>query len=369
MPHRLTTPPEGPIRLLSFDGGGIRGLLSLEIALELETQLRRETGNPGLVLADHFHYIAGTSTGAIIAACLSWGMTVGEVIAMYEEKAAIMFSKAAVWRRLNEKFDALGLRETFQAIFAEDGQPATMGSEKLRTLLLVVTRNASSGSPWPLTNNPLAKYNVPSMPGSNLNFPIWQVLRASTAAPTYFPPEVIEITDESTGKVSRCAFEDGGITPYNNPAFLLYLKATLPEYHLCWPDGAERMSLVSIGTGIVPAGRKKLEFNIMADSKTVPMSLHNGIAQHQDLMCRLAGECRFGAPLDGEVGDLIHGPKPGARFLYARYNLTFAAKEIQEARRLSKQGFTLDNVDLMQYLRELGRGYASANVRLAHVTG
>ena len=47
------------------------------------------------------------------------------------------------------------------------------------------------------------------------------------------------------------AFEDGGVTPFNNTAYLLYTMATLPEYLLRWPDGKERMSLVSIGTGRV----------------------------------------------------------------------------------------------------------------------
>jgi hypothetical protein len=367
MMTRAITPPEGRIRLLAFDGGGIRGLISLEIARRLEELLRERTGRPDLVLADHFHYIAGTSTGAIIAACLSWGMPVDEVIALYVNRARNMFAKAVFWRRINEKFKREGITKTFQAVFREDdGSLALMGSPKLRTFLMIVTRNATNASTWPLTNNPNALFNNPAMAASNLNFPLWQVLRASTAAPTYFPSEVLDIRDASTGVVTRCAFEDGGITPYNNPAFLLYLKATLPEYRLGWPDGRERMSLVSIGTGQVMPRRLKFNFSILGHARSVPANLSFAISQQQDLLCRVEGECRFGAPLDLEVGDLLTRDKPDAKFLYARYNMTFTKDELTEARKESRSGITLDNLRLIGYLRELGRKYADDFVKLEH---
>jgi len=65
-------------RILTFDGGGIRGVFSLEILLRIETLLREHFKAPNLILADHFDFFAGTSTGAIIAAGLSWGMPVEE---------------------------------------------------------------------------------------------------------------------------------------------------------------------------------------------------------------------------------------------------------------------------------------------------
>ena len=61
----------------------------------------------------------------------------------------------------------------------------------------------------------MAKYNDPALEDCNLNLPLWQLVRASTAAPTYFPPEVVTVG----GQVFL--FVDGGITTYNNPAFQL----------------------------------------------------------------------------------------------------------------------------------------------------
>ena len=76
--------PDGPKKLLALDGGGILGVLSLEFLAGIEVLLRRELGQgDDFVLADYFNYIAGTSTGAIIATCLAMGMPVARVREFY----------------------------------------------------------------------------------------------------------------------------------------------------------------------------------------------------------------------------------------------------------------------------------------------
>ncbi|MEY3897492.1 MAG: hypothetical protein RLZZ214_3013, partial [Verrucomicrobiota bacterium] len=218
---RLIAQPTPRARLLSFDGGGIRGLFSLEIARRIESLLREKHADPHLVLADHFQYISGTSTGAIIATFLSWGLPVDEVIRLYRENARVMFTKSGFGSMHKHRFAGQPISDFLRNFFVEDdGSPATLGTSKLKTLLLVVTRNASTGSPWPLSNNPHAVYNDHTQPGCNLDLPLWQIVRASTAAPTFFPPEAIEITDQKSGTTSTqlFAFEDGGVTPFNNPS-------------------------------------------------------------------------------------------------------------------------------------------------------
>ena len=100
-----------------------------------------------------------------------------------------MFQKSGMLRRFTRhRFIAEDLSDFLRGFFVEnDGTPALLGSEKLRTLLLVVTRNASTGSAWPVSNNPQAKYNDLSSPGSNLRIPLWQLVRASTADPYLLP--------------------------------------------------------------------------------------------------------------------------------------------------------------------------------------
>jgi uncharacterized protein len=70
--HMLSPRPQR--RLLALDGGGIRGLLSIEILARIEELLREAMGRgDNFVLVDYLDYVAGTSTGAIIATCVSWG--------------------------------------------------------------------------------------------------------------------------------------------------------------------------------------------------------------------------------------------------------------------------------------------------------
>jgi patatin-like phospholipase/acyl hydrolase len=78
-------------RLLSLDGGGMRGIFTLEILQRVETLLRDRYQNPNLVLADYFNFIGGTSTGAILAGLLSWGRPVEEIKEFYEQFASSVF--------------------------------------------------------------------------------------------------------------------------------------------------------------------------------------------------------------------------------------------------------------------------------------
>lgn len=362
-----TIQPEPRARLLSFDGGGIRGLFALQYARRIETLLREKTGKPDLVLADYFDYVGGTSTGAIIAAFVSWGLPVAEIERLYKINAAAMFQKSGMLQRFtSHRFVAEGLSGFLKNFFVEDdGTPCTFGTRKLKTLLLVVTRNASTGSPWPLSNNPAAKYNEAGSPGNNLQIPLWQLVRASTAAPTFFPPEIVEVKGERGEKLTF-AFEDGGITPFNNPAYLLSIMATLPEYRLGWRAGREAMSLVSIGTGGTKLGRgDKLFVDVLAQAKNLPSSLIGSFQQYQDLLCRVNGECRHGPPVDGEVGNLVR-PNADGKFLYARYDKIFSGDDLVAAEKVTRKGFTLDNLELMDFLIDCGARHAEETVQLSH---
>src|SRR5206468_3062225 len=100
--------------------------------------------------------------------------------------------------------------------------------------------------------------------------PLWQLVRASTAAPTYFPPEMIEIGE------NRFIFVDGGVTMYNNPAFQLFLMATVEPYNLRWQTGRDKMLVVSIGTGTAPGANKDLQtgqMNLLYNASSIPSAL------------------------------------------------------------------------------------------------
>ena len=101
---------------------------------------------------------------------------------------------------------------------------------------------------------------------------------------------------------------DGGVTPYNNPAFALYRMATTPAYRLNWRTGEKNLLLVSIGTGAAEslgATAASPNKNIVSTVTGLPGELMYGIQVDQDINCRTIGRCTYGAPLDREVLDMV----------------------------------------------------------------
>jgi hypothetical protein len=357
-------------RILSLDGGGIRGVFSLEVLLFMQKLLREHYGKPDLVLADHFDFFSGTSTGAIIATCLCWGMSVEQILDLYVDYGRTMFQPVAWYRPFKKilvsRYEAKPLSNLLQRVFSEDGEgkiPALLGTKRLRKLLLVVIRNHSSGSAWPVTNNAMALFNSPSAHDCNLNIPLWKVVRASTAAPVYFDPEEITLGDQSH------VFVDGSVTPYNNPTLIAALTAVLPCYRVEWTPGPENLRVVSVGTMRFPSGLppNMRRLWIGYNASRIPMALIQGIAWEQDFLCRCLGECIYGEPLDSEIGDLVGVPLPGDRwFGYVRYNRSFKEKELNDLLRKNPKLAQLDAVRSIPLLRTLGQSYAHENVRLEH---
>src|SRR5688572_8660712 len=149
---------ERPRKILALDGGGIRGILTLEILLELEKQLKAELKkDDAFRLSDYFDYIGGTSTGAIIATGLSLGKSVKEMLTFYEEKGEAMFDKASLLKKVRYFYNDGPLAKELKNTFGPGDLDLKSGVFK--TLLLVVTMNRSTDSPWPISNNPKAKYN------------------------------------------------------------------------------------------------------------------------------------------------------------------------------------------------------------------
>jgi patatin-like phospholipase/acyl hydrolase len=372
---KLTKTP--PHKLLALDGGGIRGLITLEILAEMETMLRQALGrDDSFVLADYFDYVAGTSTGAIIATCLSLGWPVAKIQAFYEASGAEMFDRASILQRFRYKF----ADDKLAALLRQElGAQTTLGETKLKTLLMLVMRNATTDSPWPLSNNPLATYNARDCDGCNLDLPLWQLVRASTAAPTYFPPETIQVGS------NRFIFVDGGVTMYNNPAFQLFLMATVAPYKLCWPAGEQAMLLTSVGTGASADANANLvpgQMNLVYNASSIPSALMFAAANEQDFLCRVFGKTMYGAPLDREVGHMIGpvDPLPDGRvpgpvnpklFTYMRYNADLSRSGLTELglpHIRPEDVQQMDSVDHMASLKQVGRA-AARHVSKAHFTG
>ncbi len=361
-----------PKKILTLDGGGIRGMITVEILGKIEKLLREKYNNDQYVLADYFDYISGTSTGAIIATCLSLGWPVKKLRLFYKESGASMFDKASIFKRFQYSYEDEELKTLLQNEF---GKNTTLGSTKLKTLLMMVMRNANTDSPWPISNNPHAKYNNKDRDDCNLNLPLWQLVRASTAAPTFFPPEKITL-----GKKEKYpfVFVDGGITMYNNPSFQTFLMSTLGAYKLGWETGVDKMLIISLGTGTCPESNKDLapsDMNLIYNAKSLPSALMNAALHEQDILCRSFGKCLYGDEIDREIKNLTdqteNFPVQSKLFTYARFNVELSRKGLAdlELKTINPEDVQmLDSVDHIEELQKVGQAIAE-KVELQYFEG
>jgi len=372
---RIDSP--GPKKILCCDGGGILGLISVEILARIEADLRIRLDQPDLVLADWFDFVSGTSTGAIIAACIATGMSMDQIREFYVGSGEQMFDKASVLKRLRYNYNDEPLAEKLRSElnralgYSTGESPATLGDAGLRSLLMMVLRNHTTDSPWPVSNNPRARYNQPERKDCNLGLPLWQLVRASTAAPTFFPPEVVTFAP-GTPSEYQFIFVDGGVTTYNNSAFLAFQMATAAPYRINWPTGTDKMLIVSVGTGNAPRARPGLEADdlwLLDHAKSIPSALMNAASAGWDMACRLLGECRHGGEIDREIGAMVDtddGPNwtGDKQFAYVRYDPDVTRQGLDalglgdiDAAKVQ----LMDSVKFIPEMQRVGQAYAAAH--------
>ncbi len=276
-------PPVRSKRLLSIDGGGLCGLIPAEALILIEKQLDEITGSQ-LPLCDRFDLIGGTSTGAILAAGLSLGLKAEQLRDFYLNFGKGIFSKVFFPIRFWHSYPSEPLEEHLKEVFGEN---TTLGSSKLRTQILIVSKNATLGTTWFFTNNRQGKYF-----NTNAAIPLWQIVRASSAAPTFFPPQKIKVPDD-LGQVHNYEFIDGGVSSYNNPSLQLFLEATDPQYKFGWPTGTDKIVLLSLGTGfnsITIDEGKASRFNLLDWARYSVKGLLGDANLQQNVLMHLIGE-------------------------------------------------------------------------------
>jgi len=375
MPYHKRTRDEhfqspGRKRILALDGGGLRGILSLAFLGHIEALLRaRHDNDPDFRLCDYFDLVAGTSTGAIIAAALAKGMSVEEIVEQYGAMGHKVF-KANWFRKglFRARYDEKALIKQLKTVLGRD---TALGGPDLRTGLLVVTKRMDTGSPWPVSNNPKGRYYEAKPDDewiSNADYPLWKVVRASTAAPSFFDPERITILREKGRSSAVGTFVDGGVSPFNNPALQAFMFATLSGYEVRWETGADQLLIVSIGTGSPDPSRAPAKL-AATDAVSALMALMDDCASLVETMMQWMSDGPSAREIDSDLGDLrkdVLGAQP--LFHYLRYDqaLTKAAvkplKPDLSGTRI-KSLSAMDKPDNLGILKELGELAAAQQVR------
>lgn len=324
-------PTLAPKRILALDGGGLRGVLTLAFLKEIEDVLRIQSGGgEDFRLSDHFDLIGGTSTGSIIAAGLALGMSVQEIHDHYFRLGEKVF-KPSIFSKgvFSQQYDAAKVKEALREVYGD----RTLGAQDYRTGLVVLCKRLDTGSQWVLSNNPKARYfDAGDRPRTvpNKDYPLWSVVRASTAAPTYFAPEHIEIAAaEGRHEAVQGEFIDGGVSTMNNPALQLVLAATVPGYGFGWQMGEDKLEVVSVGTGrasqALGASTGTDAFAAMHAVKALK-SVLDDCEDMVEVMMQWLSNSPTARPIDRELGTLggcCAGSGPSLRYL--RYNVHFDA--------------------------------------------
>lgn len=317
---------KGPKKILALDGGGIRGALTLGYLKKIEDILKaKHPDKPDFRMSDYFDLIGGTSTGAIIASLLSLGKTVDEIRQLYMDLGNKIFGEKRDWWKpwetylwLKANYDYKGMIQGLKFAVGED---TTIGSDKIKTGLCIVAKRADTNSIWPMINHPRGKY-YDAAHSKNKDLLLWKVVRASTAAPTYFAPQLMDVKDGQAA-----AFIDGGLSMANNPALTLLMVATLKGFPFRWPMDEDNLLLVSVGTG-QPEFKKQVgeidESTMLSWAAAIPEILMQDASWQNRLILQWLSRSQTPEVLDREIGDMtddVMGGKP--LISYLRYNFTF----------------------------------------------
>ncbi|QGJ68358.1 Patatin-like phospholipase/acyl hydrolase [Planctomycetales bacterium 10988] len=221
-------------RIIALDGGGIRGVMTAIWLSRLEQKL-------GGRLRDHIDLIAGTSTGSILACGVSVGIPADDIVDMYLTRGQEVFPtfSSRFWERVQRTFqeglsapryDGLGLNRVLKSVFREE----TFGNLKIRPTI-VVSYNAFEREAV-LFKNTLDNFT---------HLPVWEVVRASSSAPAYFPAHIMKLAKE------RIPLIDGGVVA-NNPTACAIAEG-IRHTRLFPPNGRpvvlEDIVVASFGTG------------------------------------------------------------------------------------------------------------------------
>ncbi|MEG3838329.1 MULTISPECIES: patatin-like phospholipase family protein [unclassified Microcoleus] len=348
-------------KILSLDGGGIRGVLSATILKQVETTIQEKTGQK---LHEYFDLISGTSTGSILAAAITCQMNVQQMIDFYLEEGKNIFlpsvREARKWRKVSQALGSnllypheqgeQGLAKILQKklIHPELGSPKM--SEIDRPYILIPAYDVYSRNTTWFTNNPADAKTWYD------NIELWKICTASASAPTFFPPYNLPYNEEQS-----LPHIDGGVSA-NNPALVAIAHALLIEKQnkLQLSD----IAVLSIGTGntTCPYSYEEInEWGQLGWARRLPDMFMNPAAQNSEAICYQIMESTGGdyLRLDFDLNQRFQGEQQPGRL---RRTLTKREKPYNEYIKTQKNqskeiSEEIDNPDNCEELKDAAECY------------
>jgi len=229
-------------KILSIDGGGIRGIIPGQVLIALEDKLQKMTNNPNARIADYFDFFAGTSTGGILTCILlcpsdtdpgHTKFSANDAVNLYVNNGHHIFSVSLLHKIvsldgiLEEKYEATAIESYLKEYF-----------DKLRLSELLKPCIITSYDIHRRQTKFFAQQDF-AIEGKVADFYVKDVCRATSAAPTYFQTELVK---SLSGEYYACI--DGGVFA-NNPTLCAYSEVRNAD----GSPTAKDMFVLSIGTG------------------------------------------------------------------------------------------------------------------------
>jgi patatin-like phospholipase/acyl hydrolase len=218
-------------RILSIDGGGIRGIIPASTLVALEQQL----GKP---VRECFDFLAGTSTGALIAAAAAAGVPATRILEIYVQRAGEIFTPGKILADLKRlvkgyMYDPANIRRVLDSEFG----PARNWTLNDSPVRLLITAKGIDTHPWYFVQDTSRNARTTG------KLSLVDCAVASASAPTYFAPWTMQIGGRSVVLV------DGGVGVTGNPVYQACVEAF---YYDDFTPAEARV--ISLGTGFFPAG-------------------------------------------------------------------------------------------------------------------
>ena len=197
-------------RILSIDGGGVRGVIPAAALAAMERAMEGR-------VRDHFDFVAGTSTGALVAAAVAAGIPAEQIVAMYLRRAPALFSKVPIISTLRRvitgrMYDVHRLHAFIREELAAEGA-ADWRLNDVPLDIMITAKGLDNGHQWFFVKDRPA--NAASTGGLGLA----ECLAASAAAPTFFGPWTI------SGFERKGPMVDGGTGVAGNPVYQACVEA------------------------------------------------------------------------------------------------------------------------------------------------
>ena len=228
-----------PFKILSIDGGGIRGVFPAMILTNLEAELKAK-GKKNWQIYQNFDLICGTSTGGLLAIALALGIPAAELHKLYLENAKDIFGnkKGFLGQLRFASYERDSLEKLIREILQKtnkDGKDPIL--KDCKTNICIPIFDLLHGTPSVLKNDYHPRFT------RDYHIPAYQAALATSAAPTYFSPYNSEFIDLHGTTKTFSNKVDGGVFA-NNPALIGIIEA-----QEAFKEDLSNLRVLSIGTG------------------------------------------------------------------------------------------------------------------------